>query len=124
MYIRNGDTPLEEINLDLAEAFHAIPSGRSAGRLNDIKAARSQEKQEEEGGYIVVKVETPTLAELAPVQRKEKSKTKEETETPVDTKDVKYSKESSSKVGLAQPDKKKVQKEQPSGKYIQKIPKE
>lgn len=114
--------------MDLAEAFHAIPSGRSAGRLNDIKAARSQDKQEEEGGYIVVKVETPTFAELAPIQRKEKSKVaKDELETPVDNKDIKHSKESSSKVGLLQPDKKKVvlaQKEQSNGKYIQKIPKE
>lgn len=114
--------------MDLAEAFHAIPSGRSAGRLNDIKAARSQDKQEEEGGYIVVKVETPTFAELAPIQRKEKSKVaKDELETPVDNKDIKHSKESSSKVGLSQPDKKKVvlaQKEQSNGKYIQKIPKE
>ncbi|KAG6447411.1 uncharacterized protein LOC115441680 [Manduca sexta] len=32
VYIRNGDTPLEEINPDLAEAFHALPAGRSAGK--------------------------------------------------------------------------------------------
>ncbi|XP_050344497.1 uncharacterized protein LOC126769648 [Nymphalis io] len=35
VYIRNGDTPLEEINPDLAEAFHALPSGRSAGKHLD-----------------------------------------------------------------------------------------
>ncbi|GBP77591.1 hypothetical protein EVAR_90227_1 [Eumeta japonica] len=33
VYIRNGDTPLEEINPELAEAFHALPAGRSAGKL-------------------------------------------------------------------------------------------
>lgn len=33
VYIRTGDTPLEEINPDLAEAFHALPQGRSAGKL-------------------------------------------------------------------------------------------
>nr|AOG12970.1 gustatory receptor [Eogystia hippophaecolus] len=32
VYIRKGDTPLEEINPDLAEAFHALPAGRSAGK--------------------------------------------------------------------------------------------
>lgn len=32
VYIRNGDTPLEEINPELAEAFHALPAGRSAGK--------------------------------------------------------------------------------------------
>lgn len=32
VYIQNGDTPLEEISLELAEAFHAIPSGRSANK--------------------------------------------------------------------------------------------
>lgn len=32
VYIRSGDTPLEEINLDLAEAFHEVPAGRSAGK--------------------------------------------------------------------------------------------
>ncbi|VVC95548.1 unnamed protein product [Leptidea sinapis] len=32
VYIRNGDTPLEEINPELAEAFHALPAGRSVGK--------------------------------------------------------------------------------------------
>ncbi|XP_047508967.1 uncharacterized protein LOC125052272 [Pieris napi] len=32
VYIQNGDTPLEEINPELAEAFHALPAGRSAHR--------------------------------------------------------------------------------------------
>ncbi|CAK1544508.1 unnamed protein product [Leptosia nina] len=35
VYIQNGDTPLEDINPELAEAFHAIPAGRSAGKLVD-----------------------------------------------------------------------------------------
>ncbi|KPJ09376.1 hypothetical protein RR48_08827 [Papilio machaon] len=35
VYIRSGDTPLEEINPELAEAFHALPAGRSAGKLMD-----------------------------------------------------------------------------------------
>lgn len=35
MYIRSGDTPLEEINPDLAEAFHGIPAGRSVGKKVD-----------------------------------------------------------------------------------------
>lgn len=35
VYIRIGDTPLEEINPDLAEAFHAQPSGRNAGKVLD-----------------------------------------------------------------------------------------
>ncbi|XP_026758902.2 uncharacterized protein LOC113518265 [Galleria mellonella] len=37
VYIRTGDTPLEEINPDLAEAFHALPAGRSAGK--DLEAS-------------------------------------------------------------------------------------
>ncbi|XP_049874445.1 uncharacterized protein LOC126372637 [Pectinophora gossypiella] len=32
VYIRPGDTPLIEINPDLAEAFHDLPAGRSAGK--------------------------------------------------------------------------------------------
>ncbi|CAG4979753.1 unnamed protein product [Parnassius apollo] len=35
VYIRTGDTPLEEINPDLAEAFHALPAGRSSYKLLD-----------------------------------------------------------------------------------------
>ncbi|KAM3967646.1 uncharacterized protein ACR2FA_011201 isoform 2-T2 [Aphomia sociella] len=37
VYIRTGDTPLEEINPDLAEAFHALPAGRSVGK--DLEAS-------------------------------------------------------------------------------------
>lgn len=132
VYIRNGDTPLEEINLDLAEAFHSIPSGRSAGRLNDIKAARSQEKQEENGGYIVVKVETPTIGELTSL-RKEKSKVgKEENhmenvEISPESEDIKVKDDNTKpKASFSQSDKKKTtpQKEQSNSKFIQKIPKE
>lgn len=32
VYIQTGDTPLEQINPELAEAFHALPSGRSANK--------------------------------------------------------------------------------------------
>lgn len=32
VYIQAGDTPLEEINPELAEAFHALPAGRSANK--------------------------------------------------------------------------------------------
>ncbi|XP_077287046.1 uncharacterized protein LOC143911852 [Arctopsyche grandis] len=132
VYIRSGDTPLEDINLDLAEAFHSIPSGRSAGRLNDIKAARSQEKQDENGGYIVVKVETPTIAELTSL-RKEKSKVaKEEShlekvEISSESEDVKVKEDNTKpKASFSQSDKKKAipQKEQSNSKFIQKIPKE
>ena len=35
VYIRPGDTPLEEINPYLAEAFHSIPAGRSVGKKVD-----------------------------------------------------------------------------------------
>ncbi|CAH2240064.1 uncharacterized protein LOC120629361 [Pararge aegeria] len=35
VYIRNGDTPLEEINPELAEAFHGFPAGRSVGKQVD-----------------------------------------------------------------------------------------
>ncbi|XP_023949032.2 uncharacterized protein LOC112053734 [Bicyclus anynana] len=35
VYIRDGDTPLEEINPDLAEAFHAFPAGRSVAKQVD-----------------------------------------------------------------------------------------
>lgn len=35
VYIQAGDTPLEEINPELAEAFHALPAGRSAGKHLD-----------------------------------------------------------------------------------------
>ncbi|XP_072945968.1 uncharacterized protein [Epargyreus clarus] len=38
VYIRNGDTPLEEINPELAEAFHALPAGRSAGKQLEAAA--------------------------------------------------------------------------------------
>ncbi|CAH2102824.1 unnamed protein product [Euphydryas editha] len=47
VYIRNGDTPLEEINPDLAEAFHALPSGRSAGKLLDAAPDTPEQDQPE-----------------------------------------------------------------------------
>ncbi|KOB73206.1 putative gustatory receptor candidate 59 [Operophtera brumata] len=33
VYIQSGDTPLDQINPELAEAFHALPAGRSASQL-------------------------------------------------------------------------------------------
>lgn len=54
VYIREGDTPLEEINLDLAEAFHAIPSGRSAGRAS---LGRSDIPEDEPNSIPDVKIE-------------------------------------------------------------------
>ncbi|OWR42177.1 uncharacterized protein LOC116779024 [Danaus plexippus] len=44
VYIRNGDTPLEEINPELAEAFHALPSGRSAGKQVEASEAIETEQ--------------------------------------------------------------------------------
>lgn len=35
VYIQSGDTPLEQINPELAEAFHALPSGRSVNKQID-----------------------------------------------------------------------------------------
>lgn len=35
VYIQTGDTPLEQINPELAEAFHALPAGRSASKQID-----------------------------------------------------------------------------------------
>ncbi|XP_047985042.1 uncharacterized protein LOC125225387 [Leguminivora glycinivorella] len=52
VYIRTGDTPLEEINPDLAEAFHALPAGRSAGK--ELEAAPEMPE---------VAPETPELAD-------------------------------------------------------------
>ncbi|KAI8438197.1 hypothetical protein MSG28_010816 [Choristoneura fumiferana] len=43
VYIRTGDTPLEEINPELAEAFHALPAGRSAGK--ELEAAPEETEQ-------------------------------------------------------------------------------
>ncbi|XP_038208005.1 uncharacterized protein LOC119829524 [Zerene cesonia] len=44
VYIRNGDTPLEDINPELAEAFHA-PAGRSAGK--QIEAVPDMPEQDQ-----------------------------------------------------------------------------
>lgn len=46
VYIRPGDTPLEEINPDLAEAFHALPAGRSAGKLVEASPDLPEENEQ------------------------------------------------------------------------------
>lgn len=48
VYIRAGDTPLEEINPDLAEAFHALPAGRSAGKHVEASPEVPDQPQPEE----------------------------------------------------------------------------
>lgn len=48
VYIRPGDTPLEEINPELAEAFHALPAGRSAGKLLDAEIPDQADQPREE----------------------------------------------------------------------------
>lgn len=62
VYIREGDTPLEEINLDLAEAFHAIPSGRSAGRAN---LGRSDIPEDELNSIPDVKIEPAPVPDFS-----------------------------------------------------------
>lgn len=47
VYIQAGDTPLEEINPDLAEAFHALPSGRSASHLEAIADSEIPEQADQ-----------------------------------------------------------------------------
>lgn len=62
VYIREGDTPLEEINLDLAEAFHAIPSGRSAGRSS---LGRSDIPEDEPNTIPDVKIEPAPVPDFS-----------------------------------------------------------
>lgn len=45
VYIRPGDTPLYEINPELAEAFHALPAGRSASKLIDASPELPEQVQ-------------------------------------------------------------------------------
>lgn len=48
VYIRSGDTPLEEINPELAEAFHALPAGRSAGKLVEAEIPEQADQPQPE----------------------------------------------------------------------------
>ncbi|KAI5639720.1 hypothetical protein NE865_07797 [Phthorimaea operculella] len=49
VYIQSGDTPLEEINPDLAEAFHALPAGRSAGKHLDAAPDTPEQAEQPQG---------------------------------------------------------------------------
>ncbi|CAG9117784.1 unnamed protein product [Plutella xylostella] len=59
VYIRTGDTPLEEINPDLAEAFHALPAGRSAGKLLEAASDISEQFEEPSPSSFPAHPETP-----------------------------------------------------------------
>ncbi|XP_063616919.1 uncharacterized protein LOC134790084 [Cydia splendana] len=82
VYIRTGDTPLEEINLELAEAFHALPAGRSAGK--ELEASP----------------EMPELADQPDIPEQPEKPRKIEDDSPIDHRpyDKKKSKKASSEI--------------------------
>ena len=75
VYIRPGDTPLIEINPELAEAFHAIPAGRSAGK--DLEASPDSPDP------IAKEKESPETPEQADQPRQD-PETPEDTATAID----------------------------------------
>ncbi|XP_059048040.1 uncharacterized protein LOC131843421 [Achroia grisella] len=62
VYIRTGDTPLEEINPELAEAFHALPAGRSAGK--DLEASPDIPEQADQP-----QPEIPEISQLSKIPK-------------------------------------------------------
>ncbi|XP_061708542.1 uncharacterized protein LOC133518826 [Cydia pomonella] len=82
VYIRTGDTPLEEINPELAEAFHALPAGRSAGK--ELEASP----------------EMPELADQPEIPEQPEKPSKIENDSPIDHRpyEKKKSKKASSEI--------------------------
>ncbi|CAH2050110.1 unnamed protein product, partial [Iphiclides podalirius] len=78
VYIRAGDTPLEEINPDLAEAFHAMPVGRSAGKL--LEASPEIPEQADQPQPEVVVQPAESSVDRRPYEKKLLDKKKKATE--------------------------------------------
>ncbi|XP_075969812.1 uncharacterized protein LOC142972495 [Anticarsia gemmatalis] len=68
VYIRTGDTPLEEINLDLAEAFHEIPAGRSAGK--ELEASPETPEQADQPQPDDIPVPSEEIVDRRPYEKK------------------------------------------------------
>lgn len=47
VYIQTGDTPLDQINPELAEAFHVLPAGRSASKQIDASPEELADQKED-----------------------------------------------------------------------------
>lgn len=92
VYIRTGDMPLEEINPELAEAFHALPAGRSAGKQLEAspeipERAQGDQAQPEEPSQEETQPEktpeTPdSIIDRRPYEKKVLEKKKKATEVP------------------------------------------
>ncbi|XP_068626318.1 uncharacterized protein [Battus philenor] len=78
VYIRTGDMPLEEINPELAEAFHALPAGRSAGKL--LEAAPEIPEQEDQPQSESVLEPEESIVDRRPYEKKFLDKKKKATE--------------------------------------------
>ncbi|KAJ8736545.1 hypothetical protein PYW08_007201 [Mythimna loreyi] len=68
VYIRSGDTPLEEINLDLAEAFHELPSGRSVGK--QVEASPETPEQADQPQPDEIPVPADETVDRRPYEKK------------------------------------------------------
>lgn len=70
VYIRNGDTPLYEINPDLAEAFHALPIGRSVNK--QVEASSDIEQEPPQSVPDVIPVHDGHIYEKKLLEKKKK----------------------------------------------------
>ncbi|XP_022822089.1 uncharacterized protein LOC111353341 [Spodoptera litura] len=85
VYIRPGDTPLEEINLDLAEAFHELPSGRSVGK--QVEASPEAPEQADQPQPDEVPAPADEIVDHRPYEKKileKKKKTDSEIPKPIE----------------------------------------
>nr|AXY83425.1 putative gustatory receptor 9 [Conopomorpha sinensis] len=78
VYIRPGDTPLEDINPELAEAFHALPAGRSSGK--EVEAEQDPPEVPENTDSFVDR--RPYEKKI--LEKKQKKATASELEKPVE----------------------------------------
>lgn len=80
VYIRTGDTPLEDINPDLAEAFHALPAGRSANKQIDASPEFPEQAEQADQPRDDIPVLPDDIVDHRPYEKKVLEKKKKATE--------------------------------------------
>ncbi|RVE54474.1 hypothetical protein evm_000959 [Chilo suppressalis] len=81
VYIRTGDTPLDEINPELAEAFHALPAGRSAGKQLEAAPEIPEQPQADQPQPEIPQA-SEDIIDHRPYEKKSLEKKKKATEIP------------------------------------------